>query len=104
MPPPQPPPHWAGDLSGLLSLVPSSLGPLLVSAGLSLVWWHHRRTQSVLAVAAAAYALFFASCFMSAVHWHPGPQSPIVLVIVGIYSFPVMQIFWIVIWRRARSG
>lgn len=93
----------AAELSGVLFLAPFSLGPLFVSAGLALPWWRRRRAQSVLAVGTAAYALFFAFCFLSAFHWHPDPQSPIVMVFVGSYSLPVMLIFWIVAWKRVRT-
>lgn len=90
----------ADGLEGALFFAPFSLGPLFISTGLALTWWHRPRAQSVLAVGTAAYALFFAYCFLSAFHWHPDPQSPTVMVFVGIYSLPVMLIFWLVAWRR----
>jgi len=40
------------------------------------------------------YFIWFSFVFLSVFNWNPDPQGPIALLFVGLFSLPIMTIFW----------
>jgi hypothetical protein len=50
---------------------------------------------AVLAVASLLYGVWFASLVYYSFYVHPDPQSPLILIFVGVYFLPVLLPLWI---------
>ncbi|MES2307927.1 MAG: hypothetical protein V4507_03625 [Verrucomicrobiota bacterium] len=76
-----------------LIFVPFSLGPLLISA-MIVCFLTNKRSQIILSLSSICYAGWFAFADRDIFYIHPDPQSPILFIFIGIYSLPIMAIFW----------
>ncbi len=83
-------------------MLPFALGPLFVSLAVAIEWRSSTRAQLTLAFSSFLFTIWFFTVFMDVFYWHPDPQSPIALLVVGIYSLPFMFIAWLVAWRLWR--
>lgn len=86
--------NQARDWRGVLFFVPFSLGPLLLNLVPALLL-RSRLSQWILSLAAVAYFSWFCWIYCRAFYVNPDPQSPIALVVIGIYALPVMILLWI---------
>jgi hypothetical protein len=88
---------WAA----VLFLAPFSLGPLLIT--LILAFFCERAVSLALLLASTClYSAWFAYVYLDAFYWHVDPQSAIAMVVVGIYSLPVMLPLWSVAYRMRK--
>lgn len=85
----------SSSIGGVFFFLPFSLGPLFVSAILSL-YSGSRSSRVISTLGSVLYGIWFGYIYMSAFHWYSDPQSTIALVFVGIYSLPVMIPVWLI--------
>ena len=92
--------------AGLL-MAPFTFGPLVITAGLAIAL-RSRPAQIVLSLSSVLYAAWFGYVYAQAVYINPDPQAPIAFLFVGIYSLPVLAVFWLAAgvahWRARTSG
>jgi hypothetical protein len=89
----------SASLSGVLFILPFALGPLFVTLGLTF-FCKSVKSVALLLVSAVAYTAWFFFVYLDAFHWHLDAQSGFVLLVVGIYSLPVMLPLWVAAWRK----
>ena len=82
-------------------LMPFAFGPLIVSLVISAIS-RYRPCQWILVVSSVLYAGWFWFMYLYAMSWNPGAQSALFVMVVGVYSLPVMIPVWLVTlrWRR----
>ncbi len=81
--------------------MPFAFGPLIVSlvmAAMSRI----KSCQWMLVISSLLYAGWFWFMYLYAVIWNPGAQSGLFILVVGLYSLPVMVPVWAItlVWRR----
>ena len=77
-----------------LSFVPFAFGPLAITVVLSFMF-RSANAQAVLAISSVSYAAWFGYIYVQAFYINPDPQSPIVLLFVGVAALPVLALFWL---------
>ena len=58
--------------------------------------------QIVLTISSLCYALWFAYLYGCAFYWYVDPQSPILLLFVGVYALPVLVPVWGLVFLMRR--
>lgn len=86
---------------GLLFFVPFTLGPLFVTLLLGFIV-RRKLALGLLLTSTLIYFAWFLFIYLSAFYWHLDAQSAIALLIIGIYSLPVMIPLWIVAWLKRK--
>jgi cation transporter-like permease len=67
--------------------------PLIVSIGLS-VWVKNSISQIIMAAASLLYGGWFAYAVYDAFYVNLDPQSPLIIIFVGIYALPILLLLW----------
>jgi len=86
--------HLAVDWSAVFWILPYSLGPLFPTLVLSLVL-NRKRCQATLAISSLCYGVYYALLYLGLFYVDPDAQNAIALLLIGLYSLPVMAIFWV---------
>lgn len=88
---------------GALFFIPFSLGPQVIThIGISCA--KSAKAQIILLVALLAYFAWFVLVYIAVFYILSDPQSPIVLVFVGIYAAPVMLLLWgAALWSEMKA-
>ena len=81
------------SFSGTLMVVPTALGPLVLSLYASLRT-NNKASQITLVIGSVLYGGFFIYLYGGLFYRSPSPQSGIVLLFMGFYSLPVMIPIW----------
>ncbi len=79
---------------GLVAL-PFTHGPLFASLVLA-HFLNSQKAQATFIFSSVIYTIWFLWAFTDIFFIHPDPQSPIGLFFIGIYSLPVMLLFWLI--------
>jgi hypothetical protein len=83
----------ADSFRGVLFFIPFALGPQAITHA-AIIRAKSVRGQFVLLAALLVYFAWFTLVYVDAFYVHLDPQSSIALLFVGIYSLPVLGVFW----------
>jgi hypothetical protein len=83
----------ADSFYGVLFFIPFALGPQAIKH-VAIIRAKSVKSQIVLLAALLAYFAWFTFVYVDAFYVHLDPQSAIALLFIGIYSLPVLGVFW----------
>jgi hypothetical protein len=83
-------------ITGLI-FVPVVFGPVLLHLWFSRMW-KSRYSDWILSAASLIFAVWFLFVYLDVFAFHPGPQSPVALLLIGIYALPILALFWAGAW------
>ncbi len=57
---------------------------------------NNKKSQLTLTIGSILYAAWFIFAYLDIFYWHLDPQSAVGLLLVGIYSLPIMGVIWMI--------